>query len=103
MERKFRCGINDYGCRVMTNEQVTNKTLMSQQAFAVLGGGKIAYVKPIRSEDVHGLYPQAPELQPGLQLFALHAADGTPILVTDSREAAIANAWSHELETVSVH
>ncbi len=38
------------------------------------------------------LYPEAPELQPGLQLFALHAADGTPIMVTDSREAAVANA-----------
>jgi hypothetical protein len=24
-------------------------------------------------------------------------------MLTDSREAAIANAWSHELETVSVH
>jgi hypothetical protein len=77
--------------------------VMSKQAFAVLGGGKVAYVKPIRSEDVHALYPQAPELQPGLSLFALHAADGTPILVTDSREAAIANAMTHELETVSVH
>ena len=88
----------------MTNDPVlTTKTTMSEQAFSVLGGGKIAYVKPIRSEDVHGLYPQAPELQPGLQLFALHAADGTPILVTDTREAAVANAWSNELETLSVH
>ena len=80
-----------------------NKTVMTEQAFSILGGGKVAYVKPIRSEDVHSLYPQAPELQPGMQLFALHAADGTPILVTDSREAAIANAMTHELETVSVH
>ncbi len=40
---------------------------------------------------------------PGTQLFALHAADGTPIMLTDTREAAVANAWSHELETVSVH
>jgi hypothetical protein len=24
-------------------------------------------------------------------------------MVTDSREAAVANAWSHELQTVSVH
>jgi hypothetical protein len=87
----------------MTNDQVNSQPMMTAQAFAVLGGGKIAYVKPIRSEDVHGLYPEAPELQPGLRLFALHAADGTPIMVTDSREAAIANAWSHELETVSVH
>jgi hypothetical protein len=80
-----------------------NKTVMTEQAFSILGGGKVAYVKPIRSEDVHSLYPQAPELQPGMKLFALHAADGTPILVTDSREAAIANAMTHELETVSVH
>ncbi|HTS40059.1 MAG TPA: DUF1150 domain-containing protein [Xanthobacteraceae bacterium] len=77
--------------------------MMSTQAFAVLGGGKIAYVKPIRSEDVHSLYPEAPEMQPGIRLFALHAADGTPILVTDSREAAVANALTHSLETVSVH
>ncbi len=81
----------------------TKEVTMNELAFAILGGGKIAYVKPIRSEDVHKLYPQAPELQPGMHLFALHAADGTPILVTDSREAAIANAMTHELETVSVH
>jgi hypothetical protein len=80
-----------------------NKHVMTDQDFSILGGGKVAYVKPIRSEDVHSLYPQAPELQPGMKLFALHAADGTPILVTDSREAAIANAMTHEPETVSVH
>ncbi len=81
----------------------THIPTMPDQAFAVLGGGRIAYVKPIRSEDVNSLYPQAPQLEPGIRLFALHAADGTPILVTDSREAAIANAMTHELETVSVH
>jgi hypothetical protein len=86
-----------------TENATSNAPVMTPQALAVLGGGKIAYVKAVRSEDVHTLYPQAPELQPGMQLFALHAADGTPILVTDSREAAVANAMTHELETVSVH
>ena len=86
----------------MTNTHEANSTI-SPEALAGLGGGKIAYVKPIRSEDVSTLFPQAPELAPGMQLFALHAADGTPIMLTDSRESAIANAWSHELETVSVH
>jgi hypothetical protein len=81
----------------------TNHPTISAEAFAQLGGGQIAYVKPIRSEDVPALFPQVPEIQPGLKLFALHAADGTPIMITDSREAAVANAWSHELETVSVH
>lgn len=90
----------------MTHEpnQIENKDIgMSQEALAHLGDGQIAYVKVIRSEDVPALFPQAPEIAPGLQLFALHAADGTPMMLTDSREAAIANAWSQELETVSVH
>ena len=72
-------------------------------SLALLGGGKIAYVKMIRAEDVQRQFPQAPQLAPGTLLYALHAADGTPIMLTDSREAAIANAWSQELETVSVH
>jgi len=76
---------------------------ISPEALAGLGGGKIAYIKSIRSEDVRALFPQAPQLAPGLKLFALHAADGTPIMVTDSREAALANASDHQLETVSVH
>jgi len=82
---------------------MTHDMRISAEALAGLGGGKIAYIKAIRSEDVATLFPQAPDIQPGMQLFALHAADGTPIMLTDSREAAIANAWSHELETVSVH
>ena len=75
----------------------------SVENFAHLGDGEIANVKTIRSEDVHALFPQAPEIQAGLKLFALHAADGTPIMLTDSREAAIANAINQQLETVSVH
>jgi len=76
---------------------------MSSEAFALLGGGKLAYVRAIRSEEVNRIFPQAPELQPGLDLFALLNADGTPILLTDSREAAVANAREHELTTVSLH
>jgi hypothetical protein len=87
----------------MTNDNIATHTPISVEALALLGGGKIAYVKSIRSEDVAKLFPQAPQIAPGTLLFALHAADGTPIMLTDSREAAIANAWSQELETVSVH
>jgi hypothetical protein len=93
----------------MTNSNMTNNNnssqepMISPEALALLGGGKIAYVTAIRSEDVQKHFPQAPQLAPGTELFALHAADGTPIMLTDSREAAIANAWSQELEAVSVH
>jgi hypothetical protein len=81
----------------------TKNVEISPEALAQLGDGEIAYVKTIRSEDVHALFPQVPEIEPGLQLFALHAADGTPIMLTDSREAAVANAASQQLEMVSVH
>ena len=83
--------------------KLTAPPTMSMSELAQLGGGKIAYIKAVRSEDVPAMFPQAPQLQPGMQLFALHAADGTPMMLTDSREAAIASAWSQELETVSVH
>lgn len=77
----------------------------SPEALAQLGDGHIAYVKAVRFEDFRKMFPQAevPQIEPGRMLFALHAADGTPIMLTDSREAAVANAWSQELETVSVH
>ena len=91
----------------MTNDKMTELStpnpVISQDALAHLGDGRLAYVKPIRSEEVARLFPQAPSIEPGVKLFVLHAADGTPIMLTDTREAAVANAWSHELEPVSVH
>jgi hypothetical protein len=94
--------------RTMTNESPidtapgTTPDTLSAEAFAELGGGQIAYVRPIASEDASRLFPQA-RLEAGLKLFTLHAADGTPIMLTDSREAAIASAMQNELVTVSVH
>lgn len=73
------------------------------RAFAALGEGQIAYVKPISSDEVRRIFPQAPELAPGLELFALLSASGSPILLTDSRETAVANAWAHDLQTVSLN
>jgi hypothetical protein len=91
----------------MTNDKSTEPNgthpVITQEALAHMGDGRLAYVKPIRSEDVAEMFPQAPQIAPGVQLFALHAADGTPILLTDTREAALANAWSQELEAVSLH
>ena len=83
------------------NENLVKSATVAELARA--GSGHFAYVKAIRSEDVQRLFPQAPELQPGVELFALLGADGTPIMLTDLREAAVANAWANNLETVSVH
>lgn len=71
--------------------------------LATLGEGEVAYVKAVRSDDVRRLFPQAPQVEAGLQLFALLSASGEPIMLTDSRDVAVANAWAHDLETVSLH
>ncbi|MFC0282705.1 DUF1150 family protein [Camelimonas abortus] len=76
---------------------------MTRPEFPQPPAERVAYVRPIRSEDVQRLFPQAPALQPGMQLFALLMGDGTPIMVTDTRDAALANAWANDLTTVSVH
>jgi hypothetical protein len=89
--------------KYIPNEAVAAGDVVTKEALARLGGGRLAYVTPIRSEDVQSMFPQAPEIAPGVELFVLHAADGTPIMLTDSQEAAVANAWSNELEMVSVH
>jgi hypothetical protein len=81
----------------------TDKQIMPPEAFAVLGGGRIAYVKPLRSENAKALFPQVPEMAPGLDLWALLAADGTPIMLADSRDAVVLNAHEQDLETVSLH
>ena len=88
---------------MLNTNNLETRPLLTDDQLASLGGGRVAYVKPIRSEEVSRLFPAAPAIQPGLQLFALLAADGTPMIVTDLRDAAVANAMSHELEMVSLH
>jgi hypothetical protein len=81
----------------------TRTPRLTPEQFAQLGEGAIAYVRSMRSEDVTRLYPQAPEISPGITVFALLSADGSPIVLADSREGALANAWENKLLTVSLH
>lgn len=76
---------------------------MSQVEFAKLGGGHVAYIKVLTSDEARRLYPAIKDLPAGADLYALHAADGTPIALTDSRQAAIGHAKGDKLEVASVH
>jgi hypothetical protein len=76
---------------------------MTPETLASIGGGRIAYAKALRSDEVKALFPNVPPLAPGLDLWALLAADGTPIMLADSREAVVMNAHEHDLEMVSIH
>jgi hypothetical protein len=76
--------------------------MMTPQALAALGSGHIGYVRPICSENAVRLFPGL-TLAPGLDLFALYAADGTPLMLTATRPAAVASAREYLLDPVSVH
>ncbi len=62
---------------------------MTQQQLATLGVSQIAYVKPV--------------VVNGGQGYAIHAADGTPMAVTDDRDVAMAAILQHEMHPLSVH
>ena len=81
----------------------TVDVVMSERELAALGGGKIAYIKMLSSDDAKKFYPAVEDLPSGIQLFALQAADGTPIALTDSLQAAMGHAIGDELELRGVH
>ena len=85
------------------DNQEARMPVLTEDQLAHLGEGLVAYVKPIRSEELGAMFPDIPDVQPGIQLFALLGASGKPLIVTDSRDAALANAMQHELHMVSLH
>ena len=54
-------------------------------------------------EEACRLYPGFEGISQDIMLFSLHGADGTPIVLTDNRDAAIADAVENDLEAVNVH
>jgi hypothetical protein len=76
---------------------------MNNETFAGLGGGRIAYIRPLKPVEARNLFPQMPQVAPDLELWALLGADGTPIMLADSREAVVLNAHENDLEMLSIH
>ena len=77
--------------------------IMSMSDLAKLGGGKVAYIRVMTPDEAKAMFPAIEGLPAGINLFALHAADGTPIALTDSRQAAVGHAMGDELEIAAVH
>jgi hypothetical protein len=62
---------------------------LSEEQLASLGVSHIAYLKPVMVNGVQG--------------FAIHAADGTPMAVAGDREVAVAAVMQHEMLPLYVH
>ena len=83
-------------------ESIEKNTLTETQ-FAHLGEGVVAYMREIGSDELMGRFPGIPYLTPGTKLWALFAANGQPILLTDARAGALAGALENDLTPVSLH
>ena len=62
---------------------------LTEVELARLGMSQIAYVRPIQLNGTAG--------------FAIHAADGTPMAVTEELSAAVAAIVPHDMIPVPVH
>ncbi|MGI9426220.1 MAG: DUF1150 family protein [Hyphomicrobiaceae bacterium] len=91
---------NDKSADEMHTSQVP---IMSDREFAELGEGEWAYIKSLTSEEAQEAYPTIEELPQGIHIYALHAADGSPIALTDDKGVAIEQAMGDELEIASLH
>lgn len=89
--------------RKQRRRKTVRPVFMSQVELARLGGGHIAYIREMTSDEAREMFPTVQGLPSGINLFALHGADGTPIALTDSRQAALGHAMDDELEVASVH
>jgi hypothetical protein len=76
---------------------------MSRRELAQLGDGEVAYIKQLDPEVAERLFPALQRAPKGIDLYAVLGADGTPIALAESRNAAIANAIENDLVPVSVH
>lgn len=79
------------------------RPLISLKELALLGDGEVAYIKQVDPDAAERLFPTLDDTPQGIDLYAVLGADGTPLALTDSRHAAIANAIENDLVPVSVH
>jgi hypothetical protein len=86
------------------NTNDSKKTLeLTPEDLALLGGGALGYIREIELDEAKRLLGGEATVAPHSKLFCLYGADGTPVSISGSREAAVGSAFEHELMPMSVH
>lgn len=83
--------------------EIEKNHIFTEAELAHLGEGTVAYLREMDGEEFNGKFPGLPHVAPGTRLWALFAANGQPILLSDMRERAIAGAFENDLTPVSIH
>jgi hypothetical protein len=87
---------------MVTNEEGKIISLTPEE-LAQLGNGALSYIKEVEGKDVLRMVGPQAQVAPDAKLFCLFNANGAPISVSGTREAAAVSAYEHELLPISVH
>ena len=86
------------------NTNDTKKSVeLTPQDLATLGEGALGYIREIELQEAQRLLGNHASVAADSRLFCLYNADGTPVSISGSREAALGSAFEHELTAMSVH
>ncbi|MGE0845049.1 MAG: DUF1150 family protein [Flavobacteriaceae bacterium] len=77
--------------------------VLTPAQLAVLGVGEVAYVKRIDATTLPDDFQREMGTTPGQTVFAVHEANGEPLLVAESFDLAVAGAMERQLAPVTVH
>lgn len=77
---------------------------MTEYELAVWGDGLVAYIKHMTYDEVSRAFPHIEDMPKSVKIFfSLHGADGTPLALTDTLQAALGHAREDDLEIASIH
>ena len=87
----------------MNTENIKKTVELTPQDLAALGEGDLGYIREIEVQEAQRLLGSQASVSPDSKLYCLYNADGTPVSISGSREAALGSAFEHELMAMSVH
>ncbi len=76
---------------------------LSPEDLALVGDGALGYIREIEAKEARRLLGNQAKVAANTRMFCLYHADGKPVSISGSREAAIGSAAEHELLPMSVH
>lgn len=82
------------------------KTLGAERSIenlATFGAGHLGYFREFERAEALRHFPDAAELKTSEKLWALFAADGTLLLLTENRTSVFFKAMEDDLKTVTLH
>jgi hypothetical protein len=76
---------------------------ITPQELAGLGAGQIAYLRQLSGQEINDAFPGKVSIDPHARLWALFAADGSPIVLAGDSGAALLSAFEQQLVPVAIH